>query len=266
MAYTRIKLIKKYIFYYLRAGNGRGHGIHSPFVYDFITHILKDKKEYPSYFKIESIRKTLLHRDGSIPVEDKGAGSSVIKTSNRKISQIASSSLKNKKIAQLLYRIVQYFKPANIVELGTSFGITTSYLASANPEASIITMEGSKEIANIAKETFSNAGCQHINLKIGDFKDTLPKIIENIPSIDFAFIDGNHSKIPTLDYFQRLLAKADKSSIFIFDDIHWSPDMEEAWKNIQGDPRVTMTIDLFFIGIVFFDSAFKAKQHFVIRF
>lgn len=264
--YSRFQLAKKYLHYYLTASNGKGHGIHSPFVFDFIKNVLNDKAVYPSYQPIEQIRKSLLKDASVIEVEDFGAGSSVIKTNKRVVSAIAASSLKPKKYAQLLYRMVQHYKPEAIVELGTSFGITTSYLASANKTSKVFTCEGSGAIASIAKQNFDHLKLNNVQLTQGDFAKTLSPLLSNLKEINFAFIDGNHRKQPTLDYFNQLLKYSNPASILVFDDIHWSAEMEEAWIEIKEHPSVTLSIDLFFISIVFFNPDINHKQHFTIRF
>ena len=240
--------------------------MHSPFVFDFILNVLNDKTVYPEYKKIENIRKQLLQNKNFIEVEDFGAGSGVVKTNTRRIDKIAASSLKPKKYAQLLYRIIKYYQPHQIIEIGTSFGITTSYLAAAHSTANVITHEGATKIASIAIENFNSLNLNNIKLKQGDFESTLMGTIAAIDSLDFAFIDGNHRKKPTWDYFELLLTKSNENSIFIFDDIHWSSEMEQVWEEIKLHPAVTLSIDLFFIGIVFFKKDFKVKQHFNIRF
>jgi predicted O-methyltransferase YrrM len=264
--YSSFQLAKKYLNYYIKAQNGKGHGVHSPFVFDFIIHVLNDKKKYECYKKIEPLRQALLQNNSIIEVEDFGAGSSVIPFKKRKINAIAKSSLKNKKYAKLLYRIVNYYTPKSIIELGTSFGITTCYMACAGKNADVNTLEGSREIAKIAKENFAKANLQNINLIEGNFDKTFLNALQKIKKIDLAFIDGNHRKNATIDYFLNLLKKSSGASIFIFDDIHWSCEMEDAWKQIQEHDSVTLTIDLFFIGLVFFNPDFKVKQHFTIRF
>ena len=264
--YSVFQLAKKYFRYWLTAQNGKGHGIHSPFVFDFIIHVLNDKKKYDSYLKIESIRKQLLKNDNTIEVEDFGAGSAVIPYKERRIKDIAASSLKKKKFAQLLFRIARYYHSKTIVELGTSFGISTAYLASANSGSKVYTFEGAKNIAAIADQNFKILGLKNIELIKGSFEKTLSLFNDKIKSVDLLFIDGNHRKDPTLHYFDFFLKKSTNDSIFIFDDIHWSPEMEEAWKLIQNNDAVTLTIDLFFIGLVFFSKDFKVKQHFTIRF
>jgi predicted O-methyltransferase YrrM len=264
--YSRFQLAKKYLHYYLTASNGKGHGIHSPFVFDFIKNVLNDKTTYPVYQPIEQKRKALLNNTTIIEAEDFGAGSSVIKTNQRVVAAIAASSLKPKKYAQLLYRMVQYYKPSTILELGTSFGITTAYLASANSASKIFTCEGSAAIAAIAKQNFEVLQLNNVQLTEGDFSRTLSPLLSTLKEINFAFIDGNHRKEPTLDYFNQLLNYSNPSTILVFDDIHWSAEMEEAWVAIKEHNAVTVTIDLFFVGIVFFNPDINHKQHFTIRF
>jgi predicted O-methyltransferase YrrM len=264
--YSRFQLAKKYLHYYLTAFNGKGHGIHSPFVFDFVKNVLQDKKKYNSYLIIEKARQQLLKQKGIIEVEDFGAGSAVIKKNKRAVSAIARSSLKPAKYAQLLFRMVQYYQPGTILELGTSFGVTTAYLAAGNTNAKIYTLEGSAVIAEIAQKTFNRMNFSQIELTKGDFNNALPAILAKIKTIDFVFIDGNHRKEPTLNYFQQLLRYSHLSTILIFDDIHWSAEMEEAWETIKLHPQVTLTIDLFFIGVVFFNPDINHKQHFTVRF
>lgn len=264
--FSRSQLAKKYLHYRITASNGRGHGIHSPFVFDFIDHVLNDKRKYPCYAPVETIRKRLLKDETLIEVEDLGAGSSVIKTNRRVVKQVARSSLKPKKYSQLLFRIVQYYQCKTIIELGTSFGITSAYLASADPASKLLTCEGARNIAAIARRNFEELKLKNIHLAEGDFDKTLPSLLNSMWQVDLAFVDGNHRKVPTLNYFQQLLDHSTASSILIFDDIHWSEEMEQAWTEIKQHPSVTLSIDLFFIGLVFTNPDFKTPQHFTIRF
>jgi predicted O-methyltransferase YrrM len=162
--------------------------------------------------------------------------------------------------------MIKYYGPSTILELGTSLGITTSYLSLSKPDARLITMEGAKEIAGVAKHNFRNLEIKNIEVIEGNFDNTLSSVISQLSAIDFAFIDGNHRKEPTERYFKELLTKTDNDSILVFDDIHWSNEMEAAWKSIKDHEAVRCTIDLFFIGIVLFRKEFKEKQHFIIRY
>lgn len=264
--YSPLELAHKFSKYYFTATNGKGHGIHSPFVFNFVKNILNDKTLYTAYHHIEILRKQLLKNREILTIEDFGAGSTVAKSDRRKVSDIAKSALKPKKFGQLLYRMVKNYQPKTIIELGTSLGITTSYLASAAEDAVVYTFEGASEVAEVARENFKQLSIQNIELIQGNFDDTLSRRLPNLPDLDFVFVDGNHRKLPTLNYFYQLLQKTNDNSILIFDDIHWSSEMEEAWKEIQHHREVTLTIDLFFIGIVFFRKEQKVPQHFIIRF
>lgn len=264
--YNRFQLAKKYVRYYCTAANGKGHGIHSPFVFDFIKNVLRDSYPYTYYNQIEMVRRELISNTQLITMEDFGAGSSIKTNRVRSIHDIARTSLKTKKYTQLLFRIVNYYQPQTILELGTSLGITTSYLASGNIHAKVFTCEGATAVADIAKKIFKEQRLTNIELWQGEFDKTLPELLSQVGVLSLVFIDGNHRKEPTLRYFQQLLKYANIDTIFIFDDIHWSKEMEEAWQEIKQHPSVTLSIDLFFIGIIFFRADFKKKQHFTIRF
>ena len=240
--------------------------MHSPFVFEFINRVLKDRKQYDCYAAIEKQRQLLLQNENVIEVVDFGAGSLMLKSNKRVIKNIAASSLKPKKFAQLLFRMVQYYKPATVLELGTSLGVTTCYLAKGNANATVNTCEGSLAIATVAKNNFDTLQIKNIRLTEGDFAKTFPPLLNAIGKVDFAFVDGNHRKEPTIEYFTALLNSSTPSTILVFDDIHWSEEMEAAWGQIKNHPSVTLTIDLFFIGLVFINPDFKVKQHFVIRF
>lgn len=264
--YSKPQLALKFLHYWLTASNGKGHGIHSPFVFDFITNVLNDKRNYYCYETIELLRKELKQNKSVLTIEDFGAGSHTKQYNQRTVASVASSALKPKKWSQLLFRVVNHYGFKTLFELGTSLGITTSYLASANHTTTVVTMEGAPAVAAIAEQNFKKLSLQNIQLVAGNFDDTLISVLQSNSLIDFAFIDGNHRKEPTLHYFNQLLLKKHTNSAFVFDDIHWSKDMEDAWREIRAHEAVTLSIDLFFIGIVFFRQENKSKQHFTIRF
>ncbi len=261
--YSTFQLLKKYLHYYLNASNGKGHGVHSPFVFDFIKNVLPDKKE-TSFKPIEELRKKLLQDETVIEVEDFGAGSAVIKNNKRQIRQIAASSLKKPKYARLLHRIIYYYKATSVLELGTSLGITSAYMATV-PGLKVHTLEGSVNIADKAYQNFNSLSFKNIRITKGNFDLTLSQVLQE-SKYDFIFIDGNHRKQPTLEYFNKMLPYINDNTIVVFDDIHWSAEMEEAWDIICKDETITLSIDLFFVGIIFFRKEFKVKQHFCIRF
>jgi predicted O-methyltransferase YrrM len=258
-----IKLVFRYIKYW-RKGQSKLL-IHSPFVYEFMTEVLLNPYPYYAYDKVEEIREELLTSDQLVSITDFGAGSRLNNSNQRKVSEIAKNAAKPKKFAQLLHRIVAFYKPKTMLELGTSLGVSSMYQATGSSNGHLITMEGCPETAKVAQANFDRYPIKNIEIVVGDFAKTLDPTFNKIDQLDYAFFDGNHRKVPTMEYFHKALEKKHDRSIFIFDDIHWSDEMEEAWDEIKKHPEVTITIDLFFIGLVFFKKD-QAKQDFILRF
>lgn len=264
--YSKLQLATRYFNFLLTASNGKGYGTHSPFVFDFITQVLNRKNHYYAYETVEALREKLKLDKESIVLDDMGAGSVVSPASERTIASLATHAAKSPKYGQLLFRMVNYYHPETIVELGTSLGITTSYLALGNLKANVITLEGSTGVAKKALDNFRSLQLENIRLVQGNFDNTLIKVLEALAKIEMVFVDGNHREEPTLRYFRQMLPYMATESVIIFDDIHWSEEMERAWNEISNNPRVMLSIDLFFVGLVFFNPAFKVKQDFSIRF
>ena len=264
--YNAFQLAIKYLRYFASASNGKGHGVHSPFVFDFISQVLTNKKHYYAYDSVETLRAKLKLDKSLIAVDDMGAGSAVATSNQRSIASIARQAAKPPKYGQLLFRMANHYRPSTIVELGTSLGISGAYLALGNQQANVVTMEGSVAIAEKALRNFSDLNLTNIRLVQGNFDNVLGKVLEALGEVDMAFIDGNHRKEPTLTYFNQLLKVITNESVIVFDDIHWSSEMEEAWSLIKENSAVMLTIDLFFVGLVFFNPSFKVKQHFRIRY
>ena len=255
---------KSYANYFFTARHRKGYGIHSPFLFDLITKGLRTDLPKSSFSEIESLRKALINSKEIITVNDPGAGSKKVKTPERKISQIARTSLTRPKYARLLAKLIRYFKPNQMLELGTSLGITTLYMASAG-KTEITTVEGVKNIGKTAQENFEKLQAENIRLIISDFSEALGKLNETKNKFDLVFIDGNHRYDATLDYFEKLKSLSHNNSILIFDDIHWSDGMHKAWQTIVTDKAVTLSLDIFQFGIVFFKKELS-KQHFVLRY
>lgn len=241
------------------------HGIHSPFVYQLVDEVIYDLKPKSEYKNIEELRKKLISDERFITVTDLGAGSHVNNNKKKQVKQIAVNALKPTKLAQLIYRLVQRFKPHTVIELGTCLGTTTAYMATAKPDAEVITMEGCPETAKIAAENFAFLSLNNITLKVGNFDENFPELIAAQEKLDFVFIDGNHRKDATLNYFEWCLPKVHENTVLIFDDIYWSDGMKEAWQQIKNHSNVTCTVDLFWIGLVFFRKGI-AKEHFKIKY
>ncbi len=257
-----LQIIKSYLNFLWNSKNQ--HGVHSPFVFDLVTKCFYNKKNYPEYQSLNEYRKFLLNSKTSIEVTDFGAGSRVFKSNTRAINQIAKNAGISPKRAELLFRIVNYFQPESILEIGTSLGLATSALSLGNSNAKITTLEGCPKTSDVAIILFQKFGFFNIKVEKTEFSSYLKNNLAITQPISLIYFDGNHSKKATLDYFELLLPTTTNDSVWIFDDIHWSLDMEEAWEIIKNHPKVTITIDTFQWGIVFFRTE-QEKEHFVIR-
>ena len=165
------------------------HDIHSPFVYDLLNNILLDKTPYYGFDLIESIRDKHLLNNCKINIKDFGTGK---KQRTVLVSDIAKKAVKPKKYAQLLFRLVNRFSSENILEIGTSLGITTLYLSMPNTKSRIITLEGSPEIAAIAKNNFELIQRRNIELICGEFEESLPIALLKFKRLDLVYFDGRH--------------------------------------------------------------------------
>ena len=257
-------LIKPYLKFLYNSKNE--HGVHSPFVFDLVTKCFYDKTKYPDYSILKSYRKSLKENKNFIEVTDFGAGSRVFKSNRRQISKIAKTAGISPKRAELLFRIVNYFQPETILEIGTSLGLATSALSLGNVNAKITTLEGCSNTLAVAKQQFqtSNFKSEDIEFINTEFSSYLRNSNLPTPNFQLIYFDGNHSKQATLTYFELLLPTITNETVWIFDDIHWSKDMEEAWETIKNHPKITVTIDTFQWGIVFFRTE-QEKEHFIIR-
>lgn len=253
-------IIRSYLKFLWNSTNA--HGVHSPFVFDLVRKCFYDTAAYKEYEVLKEYRNSLLQNKNTIEVTDFGAGSRVFKSNVRAINKIAKNAGISPKDAELLYRIVNYFQPKNTLEIGTSLGLATSALA-INDSGEVTTLEGCPETAKVAQLQFQKFKFK-VNSIVTEFENYLQTLNLKPQTFDLIYFDGNHSKEATLNYFDLLLPTISNETVWIFDDIHWSQGMEEAWEIIKKHPKVSVTIDSFQWGFVFFRKE-QEKEHFIIR-
>lgn len=260
-------LARRYAVYYLNAKTK--HGIHSPFVYDLVTRVLEDKTQYPAYTAVEKLRLALLSNKLTTEVEDFGAGGEKQRLYERRVSDIAAKSAKPAKWGKLLYRLCRWFEVKNMLELGTSLGLSGAYQAlgakEKNPDYRFTTIEGSKNIAELARINLKDLGLDEVNVLIGEFDQVLPDFLKQTPPLDWVYIDGNHRYEPTMRYFNAVLPHCHNHTVLVFDDINWSDEMIKAWEEIKANPAIHVTVDLFYIGLAFLRNE-QVEEHFTVRF
>lgn len=248
---------RSYLSYWLDAVDE--HSLHSPFFFDFYTNVLK-KKDRHGVEAFENLRKKLVDDHRPVTGSDPGSGRN---SRSNTIASIARTSLSPVRFSAMYARMISYFKAQTIIELGTSFGINTLYMAQRKDSA-VATFEGSPAIADIAQTTFEFAGTRNIQLIRGDIDVTLSSYLQSVRKVDFALMDANHRYKPTLQYFELLLTRLRETSVVVMDDIHYSKDMQKAWSEIKAHKLVYGSADLYRCGILFFDPSLN-KQHVILQ-
>ncbi len=257
----KIFQVKAWFKYRLLAKNK--HGLHSPFVYRWYSNIADTQKEYYAFNALRDLRNDLTRQNQKVNIVDFGAGSSISNQRIKKVSSILSHSVKSELAAQRLFKMVDMAQPKTTLELGTSLGITTLYLAMAKREAIVYTLEGSPEIFALAQHHRNSLGINNIEGIEGPFMKTLPPLLQRVDSLDFVFLDGHHQKQATMDYWTMIHPKLSSKAVVVIDDIHWSIGMQEAWEEIKNSPKVRVSIDLYDMGVVFLDVELNS-QHFIL--
>jgi len=254
-----LRFTKDYLLHTLNAKNR--HGLHSPFVYRLVDTVVYDLEVKKVYQEIEKLRHGLLNDTRSITLTDLLTG----EYSSKKISLVATETLRISKIDQLLYRLAAYLKPVNMLEINACPGITSLYLHYAAPKANFYAWEEHAETFDIAQDTFKKAAVADINLVTGSYEKTLLRLLNALDKLDLVLINCGHEKQIALKYFELCLPKSHEKTMLVFDGIYQNKGMTEAWNKIKAHPKVTVTVDLFWVGLVFFRKG-QAREDFKIKF
>ena len=278
---TALYRVGSYLKHQLTARHTGGHGIHSPYLFEWVRMVMADDNSYYAWVKIEEIREQLLRDEREVTFVDYGSGralsSSPADANKRLVKDIAKGSLAQKKYAQMLARLVRWLGSANpqylskrkedrglnIVELGTSLGVTTAYLATMNKGDKVLTFEGCNAVAEIAKENWKLMEINNIECRVGEVTEESLRLamVDLQGGLDVAFIDANHTYEGTKSYFNVLAEKVHEKTVIVVDDIHYNQAMEKAWMEICADERVTSTMDLYQMGMVFFDKHYWKRNY-----
>jgi predicted O-methyltransferase YrrM len=258
--FNRLQFAINYLIYFFSSGNK--HSVHSPFIYDLVTKVINVRRIKPEYHTYELIRSKMLKSNADIEIKPIGASSFAGK---RKLRDVVKLSAKSAKYAELLERMCAYFNPEFALEIGSSVGISTMYQAAGIKQGYLFALEGNHDSVKVARHNIEQAELPQVQFREGLFDHTLPELLNELPRVDYVFFDGNHQLDATLQYFEWCLQKAHKGTVFVFDDIRWSDEMLLAWNKIKNHPLVTVSVDLYSMGIIFFRTE-QEKEHFTIRF
>jgi predicted O-methyltransferase YrrM len=250
--------IGQYLRHFLVAKRN-GHGVHSPFVYALCENVFYSQERYYDFDNLHRARLSLLNNETELQAGNFGAGSKVFKSGNRKVKDIAARGISTPQQSELLYRLGNYLGITTSIELGTSIGLNSLYLASQNPSGTVYTLEGSTALSEFASQLATKERVGNIEFLTGDFNKLLPAAMELVNGKTLVYIDGDHSYDATYRYFNMLLPLAKDQNVFVFDDIYWSEEMTRAWREISAHPAVRLSIDTFYSGYLFFQKDLKEK-------
>ena len=277
---TVLYRVKAWVKFHLTAWNTGGEGIHSPYLFEWVRMVMSDKYAYRIWNDIERVRAQMLTSKEVVEFVDYGSAKKLRSLENgteaaysvelrdtRRVKDIAKRSLAKAKYAQMLFRLVNWLghqlrkddEGLTIVELGTSLGVTTAYMAGVDARDDVYTYEGCEAVAKIARDNWKALGINNIECRIGAINGEILK--DCLERVDIAFVDANHTYEASLEYFNVLADKVHEKSVIVMDDIYHSEEMEKAWKEICEDERVTTTIDLYQMGLVFFDKHYWKRNY-----
>lgn len=252
--------LRKSVLLYRGIRYRKGYGVHSPFVFNLITKVIEERCSYYSFYDIELIRKQLLFRDNIITYPDRQQKGVV---RSRTVGEIVGREAIKPKHGALLFRLTNYFKSKNILQLGPSMGLSTLYLTSYATGLKCIALENIPEFASIAQIAFDKAARNPVDLRTGSYKELLPQALKDIKQLDFVFFNTLYEQQNNIWLFNECVKQVHNETIFVFEGIKASRKMREFWKEVCSYPEVTVTVDLYSMGIVFFNKKLHKRDYIV---
>ncbi len=260
----QLRTLPLYFNYFLNVTDQ--HSLQAPFIFNLYTNLIQGIKNNNGIEEIEVIRKSFLKDHTKIRGIDLGAGSRVTKSGyDKTVAMIAKHGISSKKDCIFLSELVKRIQPKTSIELGTSLGIATAYLANSIKHGSIFTFEGNEALVQKSKYVFHLVNCENVHLIKGDIDDMLPGQLTQLDKVDFAIIDANHTYRALLRYFDLLKVKMGDSGVMVIDDIRWSVEMYSGWKKLILDEAVTTSIEFLNKGVLMFKKRIQ-KQHYILSY
>jgi predicted O-methyltransferase YrrM len=246
----RIRSFITHIFTAIR--NDKGFGVQSPFAYNLLKEVIHGNHPYYAFPELRKEKNNMLRVKREIEVEDFGAGG--YRRYLCPVWEIVFKSVKSTTQQEMLFRLVNYMRSSSMLELGTSLGLTTAYLASANPKAQVVTIEACHSCATEAANLWKKLKLRNITLVEDTFENKLLPVLKQLKKVDFVFIDGNHTGKALENYFEQILPFCTQNCVIIADDIYWSKDMNQSWNHIKNHSAVRVSFNLFHLGILILNA------------
>ncbi|MCK5135727.1 MAG: class I SAM-dependent methyltransferase [Bacteroidales bacterium] len=228
--------IIKYLEHQLYRRHRKGRGIHPPYLFSFVHDVVFNTPGTDIPHEISEMHRNLW-KDRTMIGE-------------RTVGSFVCGSSVSPRYGELLFRITRWFCPDMILELGTGLGVSTMYLGQGYPGVPLHSIEGNTERAAFAAQLVCRCHLEQVSIHWGDLDRKLEEILPQLDGRFVAFVDANHSYEPTIRYVRAILEKAGDEAVIIMDDIYWSRGMSRAWKEVISWPGISVSIDLFHMGIL----------------
>ena len=251
-------MLSQYIVYRLKARGVRK--VHSPFLYAFYQEVMSFKGD-PTTKRIDKHLDDIRQSSEPIQISGFGAGSRKRKTPNT-IGQVAKRSGTSKRWGRFLYKLAQRSQ-GPVIELGTNLGIGTAYLASGTNHM-VYTVEGCSNLSTFAKDSLTRLELTNVDFLTAAIQDINWYDVLKGKSPGLVYIDADHTFDATVAFYSIFKNLINDQSVIVIDDINWSDEMRNAWQEIVKDDKITLSVDLFFKGLLFFDPALS-KQNIILK-
>lgn len=215
MLYKKVRLPKRLLY---KVRHHRGHGVHSPFVFNLINKVIEEKSPYYAYLDIR-----------------------------REVNKIITPSLYVQKQNLLAFRLVNYFNAFNILELGSKFGVNTLSMLTFSKQAHCYCYEPDIQKKEIAEKILNNYLSQVTFLNS-------PFDIKVNALFDAIFIDLKHNSCIAKDNFDQVLALCSEKTFLFVDGIRENEKLNQIWSCLSDNERRTAKLDFFHFGILFFNK------------
>ena len=256
----RANTFRKSVLLYRSIRYRKGFGVHSPFVFNLITKVIEERCGYYSFNEIELLRKQLLFRNEYITYPDRRNKG---KMRRRRIGEIVKREAIRPKHGALLFRLANYFKSKHILQLGPTMGLSTLYLTSYATDVRCIALESVPEFAAIAEQDYQKGARNPIDLRVGSYRQLLPKALEEMEQLDFVFFNTLYEPEDNLWLFNECIKHVHDGTLFVFEGIKENRKMRQLWHDVCLHPDVTVTLDLYSLGIIVFHKKLHKKDYIV---
>ncbi|MDD2435944.1 MAG: SAM-dependent methyltransferase [Massilibacteroides sp.] len=234
------KAFKRGVLLYRKIRYRKGHGVHSPFVFNFITKVIDERAAYYCLKDIELTRKKFFYENEPFHKWEI-----------------------RPKYGALLMRISNYLKPQNLLLIGSDLSFSALYSSSYASTTRCVVLEEKTEIAAFSRSVIEKHRAKNILLKEGVYQKTVSEVLEHTDKLDFVYFGYPNDSALDIPVFECILPHLHEHSVLILRGIRKTKDRKEFWNRLCARPEVSVTIDVYELGIAFFNHKIHKKNYIV---